>query len=261
MLKNLKYCFYSFARRILSRSMQEYIGSSKYFRIFRERFFRPKGFPEIFTGRVQFENLEFIFSAPYQEYYQAKKVGIEAGICRCIMSYLKKDYIAADVGASYGFLTLIMAFSVGSGGKVYSFEPNEFIFNVLKSNIEINKLNKQCVSYNKPLGFFGNNYRLDDILYEDKSYKIDLIKIDVDGGDYEVLLGSRNIIKIGRPVVIIEMTDNQKSIYQFLYDLGYRYFYNSHGNEVSFNNWPPNLIASPTPLTIPKRGEIKKCFM
>ena len=56
-----------------------------------------------------------------------------------IRNYLNKGDTVWDVGANIGYFTLEFAKSVGSGGKVLSFEPHPEIFNVLQRNVRRNK--------------------------------------------------------------------------------------------------------------------------
>lgn len=52
---------------------------------------------------------------------------------------------------------------------------------------------------------------LDDRIPED--VKIDLIKIDVEGAEYPVISGGRNLIKRSRPVIIFEHGDSASQLY------------------------------------------------
>ncbi len=58
--------------------------------------------------------------------------------------------------------------------------------------------------------------------------KIDLIKIDTNGSEYDVILSLINLIKKYKPVLIIENND-VKNIYNFLSKYGYQKFFVSKG--------------------------------
>ena len=86
---------------------------------------------------------------------------------------------------------------------------------------------------------------LDNIL---KDEVISLIKIDVEGYDYNVLLGAKNILKKQHPYIFVEAKDPyiKKRIDNYLSPFGYRckikfnpasptYFY-EHKNSIVFNN-------------------------
>lgn len=132
-----------------------------------------------------------------------------------ICSFLKKGDKVFDVGANIGTVSLACAKIVGNTGKVKSFEPNSKIFQYLKKNIEINNYSKIIQAHNFGLGSKNKNYKftefsddtsntpsdngksiitikkLDDFIKE----KINFLKIDVEGFEYEVLKGAKNSLK------------------------------------------------------------------
>jgi FkbM family methyltransferase len=55
--------------------------------------------------------------------------------------YITKDSVAIDVGANIGLMTLAMSKLVGTGGRVYSFEPGPVSFGLLRRNVYSNLLN------------------------------------------------------------------------------------------------------------------------
>ncbi|MGA8153341.1 MAG: FkbM family methyltransferase [Terriglobales bacterium] len=77
----------------------------------------------------------------------------DLGIARCLLVYkgiwepletetfisvLKKDMVVVDVGANVGYYTLLAARSVGSGGKVFAFEPEPKNYELLCKNVNEN---------------------------------------------------------------------------------------------------------------------------
>jgi FkbM family methyltransferase len=140
-----------------------------------------------------------------------------------------------DVGANFGYHTLF--FSQHTKGNVYAFEPQKQNFRLLKQNI-INNNVKNAVLFNLacgdieteikiPLvtGYFneikyeinmgdftpnviGNNniYSVvKSVILDNFSFpKIDLIKIDVQGWEKKVLLGSLNLLQKDKPILIVE---------------------------------------------------------
>jgi FkbM family methyltransferase len=154
--------------------------------------------------------------------------------------YLNKSSVVVDVGAFIGTNTVKMA---NRAKKVYSFEPVNQTFQLLKRNIEKNKLNN-VILHNTALGktestidgfwypmeeYNEKNYgamrvgkdnklmnhfleqktqvkKLDDMIRE----KIDLIKIDVEGYENEVLEGAFKLIEKYRPIILIENHSNDK---------------------------------------------------
>ncbi len=68
---------------------------------------------------------------------------------------------------------------------------------------------------------------LDNLVNNNSIPAIDLMKIDVEGVDFEVLKGANNTIKMYRPVIIIEITDNTTAdlITMFFKEKNYKYLF------------------------------------
>ncbi len=144
-----------------------------------------------------------------------------------------------DIGANIGWFTLQAASIIGSKGRIYSFEPRQDIFNLLKMSVEDSHL-KFVNVYNNALGssrgkatlgwheqstnlggsriaqFSGEEKKglvtqkvsliaLDDI---DLQGKVKLIKIDVEGYELEVMKGAKRVLKSHRPIVLSEVQLN-----------------------------------------------------
>ena len=129
---------------------------------------------------------------------------------KLINDVVKEGNICLDVGASVGYMTLLMARKVGKTGKVYSFEPtiNQYNERLLR-NIEANGYKDVVCAYN--LGAWDEaltdaklqtnkglidpmvTVRLDDIIPE--WLPIDFVKIDTDGSEPHVLKGMEEIVQ------------------------------------------------------------------
>ena len=147
-----------------------------------------------------------------------------------------------DIGANIGtYSSWIARWSAAKNGKVYSFEPQRQVFQMLCANMSINNifnvyafekglgLKKQKiqideVDYNLT-GSFGSfslnkqnppEYKttnkkqtisidtLDNFVKENKINKIDFIKIDAEGMDIDVINGGINTIKKFKPKLLVE---------------------------------------------------------
>ena len=87
---------------------------------------------------------------------------IEANVARSIIKFVSKNDVVIDVGAHFGFFTILMAEIVGSKGEVHSFEPIPSTFNVLKRNADFCqniKINKQAIWRNND-HLYLNDYGL-----------------------------------------------------------------------------------------------------
>lgn len=211
---------------------------------------------KLFGGQIYFENVSFYFSAPFSIFRHAKESGIEARITRLAMSFLHPGAVAIDVGANYGFITLAMGKCASPLGKVIAYEPVSHICQVLLGSINRSKLLGVCLVVPQPVGKQKINsfVTLDSEIERLGITRLDFIKIDVDGGDYDVLLGSKNTLERFHPPLVIEMHENKQLIVEFLKALGYIYMIGMNNEEFDGLNFPANLIASTQPIKIPPRG-------
>lgn len=216
----------------------------------------PRNEDLLFTDVVRFENIEFIFTAPFKILQKAKATGIEARITRLAMSTLRQGGTALDIGANYGFITSIMGKCVGANGKVYSFEPSNDICEALMDTLARNGLSNNCCLIQKAAGKSDSDafVTVDTILKDFNVPDVDFMKIDVDGSDYDVLLGARQTIERYHPTLVVEMHKNQELIYDFLDTYGYSYLIGMDNEKVVKPKYPLNLIASVNPIKIPPRG-------
>lgn len=149
-----------------------------------------------------------------------------------ILRQINLGNTVVDVGANIGYYTILLADKVGRDGKVYAFEPDKTNFEILKKNIELNKL-KNVVAVNMAVGRNKGKSKLcrseenfgDHKLYNDQSLipkiktevvkiiklddflkkkKIDLIKIDTQGWEPEVIRGAKELIKKDKPTIFLE---------------------------------------------------------
>ena len=145
------------------------------------------------------------------------------------------DPFLIDIGANTGYCALLPA--LNDRIKAIAFEPNLEIFSLLKKNIEANGLQNNVYAYpialsDKPgtatlkvpasgvdsgLACTGLPLRftqwkelsvpldtLDRVLSRKRPPRIDLIKIDTEGGELPVLKGGINTIKEFKPHIICE---------------------------------------------------------
>jgi FkbM family methyltransferase len=145
-----------------------------------------------------------------------------------ISSIVSKNNTVIDIGANIGWISLILAESVGSSGKVYSFEPSSKIFNYLK---QISEKRKQIFPYkmamsneNGEVSFTNEKYSdlshissnttknsetvecktLDRFVSEQNITSIDLIKVDVEGHDCQVIEGGLKTLESYSPYLMFE---------------------------------------------------------
>lgn len=166
-----------------------------------------------------------------------------------------------DIGANFGMYTKILAECVGTGGRVYSFEPVPQTFHVLQHNVRstnLNQVSPLCLAASSTTGKAtisiptysdgGENMyeaslersgtgagieistvRLDE-QYADLD-RLDFVKLDVEGHEPAVLDGMQKIIRRHHPAFLIEINDGFTSgstgstVARFMHSLGYSMHY------------------------------------
>ncbi len=255
-MNNLRISIYN----LFSPKLKKTLGKSRLLKPFRDVFFRSKGgYRETFckVKRAYLDFLvEFTFCGSIQVTSKAKQKGIENTILRHSINLLRKntkrkdnDYIVFDVGANFGYLSLVWANSVSKQGSVFSFEPHPLLFKSFVKSISENDLN-DCVFPEKVA--VGNNLgeievnllttssnvlndassqknttkhivemiTLDNYIERNSMSRCDLLKIDVDGIELDILQGAMTMINKLKPILIIE-TNNDIRIIEFLKEYDY----------------------------------------
>jgi precorrin-6B methylase 2 len=208
---------------------------------------------------VEFQGRRYEMVAPVKVIAKINRDGwIESGLCRLILEHCQPGQIVLDVGANYGFVTLVMAQAVGISGQVHAFEANGRIFRALATTIEKNGLAERCQAVH---GFVGDVVDGDRRVTIDSYVKlvglprVDFLKIDVDGPDFEVLDGARETLSRFHPMVAIETTREQHRIISLLREQGYECT-DMKGAEIDPSAWPPNVLAAVgRRLQVPPRSE------
>jgi FkbM family methyltransferase len=160
-----------------------------------------------------------------------------------------EEPVVFDIGANIGtYSSWVAKWLSGKNGKVYSFEPQRIVFQMLCANMSINnifnvhafemglgdrkkKIKLKEADYNL-LGSFGafslnkqntpeyqktttehiiNIDTLDNFVKNHKIPKVDFIKIDAEGMDIDVLNGSLTTIKKFKPKILIEYLNSGKT--------------------------------------------------
>ena len=180
--------------------------------------------------------------------------GTERNEQKIFKSIIKKGDVVFDVGANWGVHTLYFSKLVGSEGRVFSMEPGESAFHELEWHIEGNNLknvrafkialnkedgeslliNGEATQTNTLLSALAHaqaNQKmervkvrtLDSLMKECDLKQLNLIKLDVEGSEHNVLLGSENTINHYRPYWIIELhtPEQDVKVSKFLISKGY----------------------------------------
>ena len=147
----------------------------------------------------------------------------------------KKGNVVLDIGAHIGLFATAASKTVGNSGKIFAFEPAPQSYKLLQKTIAINKMGSIIEARNEAIGnaIGKTTFFISDIEGDNSnslvSYKVDrhlhgidivvstidsfievkklplvrFIKIDVEGGEYDVLQGATGTFAQSRPAVIL----------------------------------------------------------
>jgi FkbM family methyltransferase len=190
--------------------------------------------------------------------------GFEPRTLRRYKELIADGFVVLDIGANVGAHTLPLAQLVGPSGRVIAFEPTEYAFDKLLKNVSLNPGLSGRISANQTLLGRSTNDELPGAIYSSwplenasdlhsdhqgrlKSTsgadvqtvdryvercgldRLDFIKLDVDGHEYEVLQGARATLERFRPGIVLELAPYVYSekpaefdgLLELLWDRGY----------------------------------------
>jgi FkbM family methyltransferase len=193
---------------------------------------------------------------------------------------VKYGDIVVDIGCHKGGYLFWMMKAIGSQGQAFAFEPQEGLFEYLKEtvnllgkkNVVIEKLGISSQSVQKeyyiPKTKKGNSpgARIDvhkkdsegfivkqiqtvslDQYFLSKKIFPNFIKIDVEGHEKEVLLGGLELIKITRPIILMECENRHlheetvEDIFNILLNLDYKGFFFLKGKKISIDKFSAEI--------------------
>ena len=157
----------------------------------------------------------------------------EKNIDSLLKKYIKKDWNCIDCGAYIGSHALTMSQLCS---KVFLFEPQPLIFDCLAmtsqslkiknwkiNNFGLSNIDNGCIDFgtnndgdgrilknqkkNWKFNITIKTCKMDSLVLP----KINFIKIDVEGHEYEVLEGAELLIKKDRPIIIMETFNTKKN--------------------------------------------------
>lgn len=196
-----------------------------------------------------------------------------------LLHFLTQDSVVYDIGGNIGYQATAFA---SRAKKVYSFEPNPHNYYLLMNNThDMNNVHTmhcavgasngviKCIDYNPETpGNFGSvqvgveNATLPVPLVTIDSLELekpDLIKIDVEGSEYDVFKGAIKTIKEHKPILFYEAheTKQLREIYELIESLDYKFYWavvrnynpsNFAGNVVNVfaDSWLLNVVGVPS---------------
>lgn len=171
----------------------------------------------------------------------------EEDVVLYMLSFLKEGMTFIDIGAHFGFFTLLGSYLGGKNGKVLSFEPTPSTYQQLQKNITYYSNNPNVEIYNDAIfseetelkffdyGLANSAYnsvfglrktnsssiikneivvkarKIDNVLRGKKFKNLNLIKIDAESSEIHVLKGMLETLKNYKPNIIVEVGDFEVS--------------------------------------------------
>lgn len=198
----------------------------------------------------------------YKKRYYKTLESLSTGNYKCepellyIQQILKPDSVFIDIGTNKG-IYLYQAEKVIKTGKIIGFEPNKSLVDYIRplfpqaeiypfavssksgtAVLNIPKKGNGLQDTRASLESMGEDVekveiqmvQLDEFAKEKKWSKIDVVKIDVEGHEFDTIKGCTEILKTIKPVFIIEIELRHahypiNEIFDFITNFGYEVFY------------------------------------
>jgi len=206
----------------------------------RQLIYPKKGSKQVESATFFGTNMTLLLPASTDIYLTGgKSHSSEIRLARFIINTLQKGDCFIDVGAHYGYFSLLAATLVGTNGQVHAFEASQNTFTILQQNAK-NKTNLSCFNQaiSNEIGMttfyeFPNLYseynstniqqfenttwfkqlapkkvEIETIdlntFLEDMSLHPTLIKIDVEGAEFKVIQGAKAYLQQYQPLIAME---------------------------------------------------------
>jgi FkbM family methyltransferase len=194
----------------------------------------------------------------------------EVSMTNQIKKLLGKNDVFIDLGANEGFFSIVAGQLIGRDGVVIAIEPQQRLWEIIVKNVEVNKLsnvmllpygigcsqgeaemhfypslNSGASSLAKSFNFKVSLRRFRKAIYSTSKISIQtldhiipksinnikLIKIDIEGFEFEALKGAQNLLSRGQienllieihPEALNSMGESEKSIDDLLFGYGFK---------------------------------------
>lgn len=200
---------------------------------------------------------------------------------------LKPGDVVVEAGANVGALTVPIAQCVGEEGRVYAFEPQRLTYHALCGNLALNSI-ANTITLNLALGAeagvthvpqvdlsaegnFGavalepeGTPNMDVVTVDFYEFpRVDLLKLDVEGMEYDILMGSEETVAFCRPTIVLELERKEvvSQTIDWLVDHAYTLYAHypplAAGKEAWSGTVSFNALAVPTEQAQPTKRDLK----
>jgi FkbM family methyltransferase len=201
----------------------------------------------------------------------------ESDLTQALKQQIKKGDIFVDAGANIGYYTLLVSSILKDTGKVYAFEPIPVLSEQIQKSVRINgyynvdvhtyglsNIEGTHALYVRDENIGGSSMQRYDSFIQDTVVKevqdiqlktlddllgnqghVDVIKIDVEGFEWEVLQGAEKILERCKPCIFLEFSPiyyekeyegKSEHFITFLIEHGYS-FYTLKGEKLDLYEW------------------------
>lgn len=216
--------------------------------------FAPSGLTEVVIDSGVLRGMALSLDLKNEKYYWLGTY--ENEVIEVIDDFVRHGMVVYDVGANIGYMSLVFARAVGSGGRVFAFEPLpdnverirlHITLNSLKDVItlipdavsdhagrqmflihELNAMGKLSDSSGRDTAYRNeievNTLCLDDFVFIDGNPAPGLIKIDIEGGGVKAIPGMIRILRENQPIILMELhgPEEAKIAWNSLEKCGYK---------------------------------------
>lgn len=159
----------------------------------------------------------------------------DQGVDRIIRAVVREGNVCVDVGANIGYYTRLLSDLVGTTGRVTAFEPLPEALRLLHQNVsgrpnvrvmeaavsdsastsrffvaraeDMSSLSPTAGARNLDVRTITLDSALADVT------RLDFVKIDVEGFEYQVLSGALSVLRKHEPIVVFELTQRYINAY------------------------------------------------
>ncbi|MGI8622850.1 MAG: FkbM family methyltransferase [Solirubrobacteraceae bacterium] len=147
----------------------------------------------------------------------------ELELHRFLLRYTRHPDSALDIGGQNGYDALVIAKLTGQ--RVASFEMDPRAAAKMRRTFALNpQLEPQLTVVEATVGAQSDQLGIDEWVYADDGFEPGLIKLDIEGGEYDALRSAERVLTQCRPNLLIETHSREQEALcgQLLMKYGYR---------------------------------------